>query len=31
MKVWLIDFEKFIKVNGLQPVTNANMFDINIK
>ena len=28
MKVWLIDFEKFIKVNGLQPVTNANMFDM---
>lgn len=28
MKVWLIDFEKFVKVNGLQPITNANMFDM---
>lgn len=27
MRVWLIDYEKFIKVNGLVPVTNANMFD----
>lgn len=28
MKVWLLDSQKFIKVNGLQPVTNAMMFDV---
>ena len=27
MNVWLLDYDKFCKVNKLQPVTNAVMFD----
>lgn len=27
MKVWLLDTETFVKVNGLQPITNPIMFD----
>ena len=27
LKVWLLDVNTFIKVNGIQPVTNAMMFD----
>lgn len=27
MKVWLLDTNTFVKVNGLQPITDPNMFD----
>ena len=26
MLVWLLDYDKFVKVNNIQPVTNPNMF-----
>lgn len=28
MQVWLADFDKLVKVNGLQPITNPMMFDM---
>ena len=28
MQVWLADYDKIVKVNGIQPVTNPMMFDV---